>query len=54
MSLKDIVRGKHCDKYIVELGRICDRPATNSSGPCGVVMRCDEHHPLALHKRIKR
>lgn len=37
---------KHYDKYLVSEGRICDEPATNFSGPCGVRARCDAHDPL--------
>jgi len=39
------LHGKHCDRYVVALGRICDRPATVCQGG---KYRCDEHDPYAL------
>lgn len=37
------LHGKHCDVYVKDLGRICDRPATVCNGGR---YRCDEHDPL--------
>ena len=36
------LHGKHCDAYMVQEGRICDKPATVCQGR---KYRCDEHDP---------
>lgn len=40
----------HCDKYDVELGRICDNPATVCQGRR---YRCDKHDPYRIHTPIE-
>lgn len=45
MNRMEGLHGKHCDKYVVVEGKICDRPAT----VCNLGRyRCNEHDPLRI------